>query len=81
MSNPSRTLDEIIKLIDKDVKLIKKGNKIKQLDPADAYTLCRYASALDGIISAKEKERNSAKKELEKLSTDELIKKYEEEKK
>ena len=81
MANPSKTLKGILLAIDKDVKLIKSLGRKSKLDPSDAQTLCRYASTLDAIVKTTEKDKEKAKKDLEKLSTDELIAQYEKENK
>lgn len=78
--NPNKTLDKILKLIDNDVKKI--GNVALQagpsvqLDSQTAQTLCRYATSLAGIKEGKEKEQAKEKKDLDKLSTEELIDMY-----
>lgn len=74
--NPNKTLDKILKLIDNDVKLISKSFRDIQLDHQSAQTLCRYATSLAGIREGKEKEIEKEKKNLDKLSTDQLIDMY-----
>jgi len=81
MADAGKILNQILGLIDKDVKKIKRVYKDKQLDPADALTLTRYASTLSDIAHVKEKETEKAKKELSKLPTDKLIEEYLKEKK
>lgn len=75
-SNPSATLDNILALIDRDVKKIQKESADKQLSPQDALTLSRYASTLDTIVERTDKEKAKEKKGLDKLPTEELIKMY-----
>jgi hypothetical protein len=75
-TNPSRTLDKILKLIDNDVKMITKTFIDVQMDHQSAQTLCRYATTLAGIREAKDKDAEKDKKELSKLSTDELMALY-----
>ena len=80
MANPSKTLSNILAVIDKDVKRIKRAGRNTQLEPQDALTLTRYASALDSIVKSTEKEVERTKKQLEALPTEELIKLYQEKK-
>jgi hypothetical protein len=81
VADANKILASILNLIDKDVKSIKKLSKDHQLDPADALTLTRYAATLDNILESKDKESAKAKKDLSKLSTEELIAQYQQEKK
>ena len=86
MSNPSKTLEAILKLIDRDVKAIKKDQvtkdavtkktKITKLDPADALTLSRYATTLSNISDEQDKSKEKEKQKLDKLTTEQLIELY-----
>lgn len=81
MANPSKTLANILAVIDKDVKRIKRAGRDLQLEPEDALTLTRYAAALDSIVKSTEKESEKAKRQLEKLPTEKLIEEYQKEQK
>lgn len=86
-NDPSKTLAKILQIISEDVSRIKKNQAqarlvaddgiFPNLAPAEALTLSRYASTLDSIVEGKEKEKAKTRKDLEGLSTDELIKEYE----
>ena len=80
MTNPAKTLKDILAIIHKDVLAIKRGRQDGRIDPADALTLTRYASALDDIVKNTEKEKEKLKKDFSKLDTDALIQAYKEEK-
>lgn len=73
MANANRTLNNILTVIDKDVKRLKAIGKIDKLPPADALTLSRYMSSLSDIIKEKEKEVSKVKAKINAMSTDELI--------
>jgi hypothetical protein len=74
--SPEKLLQKILRIIDKDLKLIEKVSKAGQLPPQDALTLTRYASFLADEKEDKAKEDDQAKKELETKSLDELISIY-----
>lgn len=76
MSNSDKTLELILDLIDRDVKVIAENFIEVQLDDKTAQTLCRFATTLSSIKADKNKEATNEKKELNKLSTDELIALY-----
>lgn len=80
MANPSKTLNSILLVIDRDVKRIKKLGRLEKLDPVDALTLSRYVSSLSNVISEKEKEDKKAINAANKLSVDELYALYKGEK-
>lgn len=65
---------DILRLIARDIKVIKRNKG--QLSPADALTLSRYASTLQGIQENQEKAEGKKVRDLEKLPTDELVKLY-----
>lgn len=72
------TLEVILGLIDRDVKIIASNFVDIQLDAHTAQTLCRFATTLASIKDNKQKETIKEKKELDKLSTEELIALYKE---
>lgn len=78
---PETTLGRILEIIDLDTKKIQAkclGKKVKgkQLPPEDAMTLARYASALSGIIDDAQEAEKKKKRELDRLPTDELVKRF-----
>jgi hypothetical protein len=79
--SPDKTLRMILLIIEKDTKRLKRIAQTEQLTPADAQTLCRYAATLDSITKQVEKDHNQLKKDLTRLSTDDLIEAYNKEKK
>lgn len=81
MAKASQTLARILNTIDRDTKRIKRLGTQSQLQPADALTLCRYASALDAIVKTSEKEAEKTKEQLKKLDTEALIAEYQKEQK
>lgn len=72
MNDVNDTLNRILELIDKDVTTIK-TSAIGQLDSATAQSLCRYASTLAAIKDNKKKDSDKEMKDLNRLSTEELI--------
>lgn len=78
--DPNLLLTRVLLLIDKDVKRIKKANPTEVLDNKTAATLCQYASTIAKIKHEKDIEDAKAKKRLEQLPTEELIKKYQKQK-
>lgn len=79
--DPAKTLQSILLIIDKDVKRIKKEilttrKKNKTLPPEMAITLARYANTLNAIVDEGWKAKEKAKKNLEKKTTEELVKLY-----
>ena len=72
MKNTDQTLADILTLITRDVKLISANFQDVVLDPQTAQTLCRYASTLSGIKQDQYKDLEKEKKELNKLSDEEL---------
>lgn len=74
MAEANRTLKRILSLIDKDVNLIKKNNKSKQLAVEDALTLSRYAGTLNSLIDGEWDAKEKLKKRYEKMKTEDLIK-------
>lgn len=71
--NLDSTLEVILELIDRDVKIIASNYDKVQLDAHTAQTLCRFATTLAGIKENKQKETVKEKAELSKYSTEELI--------
>lgn len=83
MTDPNKLLERVLKLIDQDIKRIKKltARKTLILDKDMAATLCKYANTISGIKEEKDLEDQKQKKALERLSTEELIAMYNKEKK
>lgn len=73
---PSKLLDKVLNLIEADIKKIKKQAGEKQLEPDTAQTLCRYVTAISSIKDEKENEAAKQKRQLERMSTEELVKLY-----
>lgn len=73
MKDVNFTLNRILELIDKDVSIVASNFIDIQLDSATAQSLCRYASTLASIKDNKQKEDAKDIKELNKLSTEELM--------
>lgn len=73
MKDVNSTLNRILELIDKDVSIVSNNFIDIQLDAATAQSLCRYASTLASIKDNKQKEEAKDIKELNKLSTEELM--------
>jgi hypothetical protein len=72
-------LDGILKLIDRDVRLIKKSlSKGEALDPDTALTITRYASALRGIVDDEDEAKRKASLKFKRLPTEELLKLFNE---
>lgn len=72
--NPVTLLDRVLKLMDQDIKRIKKvARKSVQLDKDTAATLCKYASTISSIKEEKDAENLRRKKLLESKTTEELI--------
>lgn len=68
-----KILDHILHLIKQDVTIISNNVEGQQLDARTAQTLSRYATTLANIKDEKEEEVVVEKKNLDKKSTDELI--------
>jgi len=81
MGTPAKTLKDILGIIARDVLAIKRGRPDGRIDPGDALTLTRYASALDDIVKNTEKEKEKLKKDFSKFNTEDLIKEFQKEKK
>lgn len=78
MAKTDLILKSILNAIGKHVRSIKR-TQLKQdgaLCVDDAQILARYASVLDGVVLEKEKAKQRAKKDLEKLSTEKLLEIY-----
>lgn len=75
-TDPSKLLDRVLRLIATDTKRIKQRNKVTQLSPRDAQTVCRYATTIAAIKSEKEADDLKRKRKLERLETPELIAEY-----
>lgn len=72
---PNRTLDIILALIDKDVRIIQKLELV-QLDHQSAATLCKYATTLSGIKTQRDKDKDKEIKELNGKPIADLIAEY-----
>lgn len=70
----NKTLERILNILDRDIDAIESTSSSgAQLDTYTAQTLCRYSAALAAIKSERVKDEQIEKKELQKLSTPELI--------
>lgn len=76
MSKSSKILKTILGLIDEDVKKIKKEYREDGDKSLKALTLSRYTTILLDIQNSQDKIKKEDKKEIDKLSTDDLIKLY-----
>lgn len=74
-ANPTNLLEKLLKLIEADIKEIKKSGKGK-LEPETALTLTRYVSAIANIKGEKDIEAEKKKKAFAKLDTQALIDEY-----
>jgi hypothetical protein len=72
----NRTLNGILGIIDRDVKKIRKAGKQGPLTGVESQNLVRYGEFLFKMDENQEKEKERSKKQLDKLSTEELIKLY-----
>jgi hypothetical protein len=75
----TRSLNKILKLFANDIRILEKIAKgqtpqWKQLDEQNYKKLVDYASVLSRVIKESGKEKADAKKDLSKLSTQELVK-------
>lgn len=70
--NPRALLDDVIGLIEDDLKHIKKAAKSRALDPEEALTLSRYSKALLDIVKDSDTDEAKMKKNLGKLSDKDL---------
>ncbi len=78
--DPNKTLTTILGIINKDVGRLRKKSGKGKLSAADVLTLNRYASTVADIRDESEDEKQKLKRKYEKMSTEELLKLYMEEK-
>jgi hypothetical protein len=82
VKTPSKLLADALLIIASDIKRLRKLQLAKTaLTDKDANTLVKYISALDAISRRQETEQLKAKKNLDKLPTDELIRMHQQEEK
>ena len=73
MSKARDLLNKVIELIEKDLFFINEQVQEDKLGPAVAADLARYSGALLAITKDQDFEKESAKKELQKMSNVDLI--------
>lgn len=75
--NPRLLLDHVINLIARDIKFIYQMGEHKKLHHNTASDLVRYSGALLQIIKDFDNQNEDFKKQLQSLSTEDLLKKAE----
>ena len=71
-----KSLDQILKIIAKDIKQIKKAAVKSALLPETALTLSRHAKTLIDIQDANDNTKEKAKEKLSELPLDTLLQRY-----
>lgn len=72
----NKTLKSILAIIGRDVRRLKRASKSEMLASQEAQNLVRYGEFLFKLNENAEKEKEREKKKLDRLSTEELIKLY-----
>lgn len=81
MADATKTLNNILSIIERDTLRIQEISNELKLEPQDALTLTRYASVLDQIVKSSEKEKEKIKNQFKAMNTDDLIAEFKKESK
>lgn len=85
--NAPKILDQLMKMIARDMRLIRQASvdketrKPKQMTPSQRSAVCKYVTAIKDIKEVKEEDLEKQKNKLRNKPTEDLINEYKKDKK